>query len=520
MQPGVRAHLHLRLVVQPQLAAAHGVAQRRFQGQPFLHGLVHFQAVEHDAAAAFRLGAVHGDVGMAHQRIHVPAIAGEHRHAHAGLGRHHHAAGVDGLRESRQQAVGQVGGLFGAAFGQGDDELVAGQARHHVAVAELSAQAPGQFAQQRVASGVSLRVVDDLEAVDVDEQHRGCRVVPRGRQQHLLGLVVEEHAVGQAGQRVVERQLVHVGARALALQCQGAQVQADVGHALVEIVRRPVFPVVQRERTEHAAVVRLDGTGPACADAEFQERRLVGLPARIAFDVRGQHRLPAPRGASAGTDHRARHLAFDHRGDLVRQAGGGERMQAPVVVQPDHRGHGLRHDLFHFAADLRQHLADRLFADDRAQYLAVQFFVQLAVGDVGVDAEDVAHLAFGVVDRIDHRRDPQRHAALRIGQQLGAVSLLRVQLSAHPFQRVRIGVRAHQEIAGPAADDFVGRIAQHPHETLVDVSDAGGVVADDHGVVAVVDDHQRVLHGRRNERLDDSCGWPHGYDFPRIGPDR
>ena len=517
MQAGIVIQRDLRLVVQAQLAAAYRLAQRILQCEPLLHRLVHLQAVEHDARAALGLGAVHRDIGMAYQRIHIPAIGGEHRHAHAGLGRQHHPACAHRFGQPGHQAIGQVGGFLRTAVGNGQHEFIAGQSRHHVAFAQFAAQAFGQLAQQRIAGRVALGVVHDLEAVDIDEQQRHGAVASRGAQQHLLDLAVEQRTVRQAGQSVEERELVHARTCALALHRQRAQVQADIDHALVEIVGRPVFPVVQRERAQHAAIMGLDRTRPACTDAQCEERGVVCMPARVAFDVAAFDGLPAPGGRAAGADHWTRELAVDQRADGVGQAGSRERAKAAVVVQRDHRRHGFRHDLFDFAADQRQHLLQRLLPDDGAQHLAVQLFVQFAVGDVGIDAEQVADVALGVEDGIDDRRDPQRHAALRVDQQFGAVTLLDIQLAAHPFDRFRIGVRTSQEIAGAAAGGFLQRVAEHAREALVDPGDVRCVVADDDRVVAVVDDPGHVGRAIGEVRRHGDGSGPHGQFFPKNG---
>jgi len=72
--------------------------------------------------------------------------------------------------------------------------------------------ARGDLAQQRVADVMPERVVDLLEAVEVEEEEgraAGARVVSRGpvvRGRQRSGQAVEQQgAVGEAGQRVVER---------------------------------------------------------------------------------------------------------------------------------------------------------------------------------------------------------------------------------------------------------------------------------------------------------------------------
>ena len=79
-------------------------------------------------------------------------------------------------------------------------ELVAAEARDHVLGAQARAQARSDRHQQLVAGGVAEAVVDRLEVVEVDEQHRELAppVADRG-----LDLVGEQRPVGEVRERVV-----------------------------------------------------------------------------------------------------------------------------------------------------------------------------------------------------------------------------------------------------------------------------------------------------------------------------
>ncbi len=59
--------------------------------------------------------------------------------------------------------------------------------------------------QQLVAGLVAERVVDLLEAVEVDEQRRALGAAPAGAREHLLDPVEDQRPVGQTGERVVQR---------------------------------------------------------------------------------------------------------------------------------------------------------------------------------------------------------------------------------------------------------------------------------------------------------------------------
>ena len=79
------------------------------------------------------------------------------------------------------------------------DELVAAEPRHRVAVAQALAQPLRHLPAAAVAGVVAQRVVDDLEAVEVDEQHRERARVALRLRERLVQALVEGAAVGQAG---------------------------------------------------------------------------------------------------------------------------------------------------------------------------------------------------------------------------------------------------------------------------------------------------------------------------------
>ena len=84
------------------------------------------------------------------------------------------------LERVRCSRAGQLGGR--AAVGQPAQqhrELVAAEARQRVAAPQRAAQPVGDLAQQPVAVVVAERVVDLLEAVEVDQQQRRDRLAAR-----------------------------------------------------------------------------------------------------------------------------------------------------------------------------------------------------------------------------------------------------------------------------------------------------------------------------------------------------
>jgi len=96
----------------------------------------------------------------------------------------------EGPAQRVEDALGQPACLHLVCLGHQYDEFVAADARDHVAGAHAREQAPARLDQQRVARAVALAVVDVLEVVEVDEQHREPACAGR----HLAREAVEQVA--------------------------------------------------------------------------------------------------------------------------------------------------------------------------------------------------------------------------------------------------------------------------------------------------------------------------------------
>jgi hypothetical protein len=121
-------------------------------------------------------------------------------------------AGLDHLVRDRKRTFERGENLLGRGHdvvgmlgvsGQ-DSELVASQPRDGVGRAKHAAQPGGHLLQEAVAPVVSERVVDVLEAIEVEEQHAEHLLVAARREQCLAQAVTEQASVGQPGERVVQ----------------------------------------------------------------------------------------------------------------------------------------------------------------------------------------------------------------------------------------------------------------------------------------------------------------------------
>ena len=86
---------------------------------------------------------------------------------------------------------------------QHDGELVAAQPRHGIDASQQPADARGDVLQHAIAGVMAQRIVDLLEAVEIQQQQRQRRVGARGGAQRLRETILQQQPIGQIGQRVV-----------------------------------------------------------------------------------------------------------------------------------------------------------------------------------------------------------------------------------------------------------------------------------------------------------------------------
>ena len=199
-----RGDVDLRLVVELQLAALERVAQIVLQRQPLQRAAVHRRREHLIRVAARVLGAIHRVVGVRQQRLGRVAVARKKRDADAGgdeqlrpFDLQRQRDRVEHLLRDLRRGVGRL------QIGQQDGELVAAHARDRVLLAQRRLQPRGDRFQQLVAGRMAERVVDDLEAIEIEKHHRQRMLhAPRVRERDRQA-IAEQPAVRQAGQRIV-----------------------------------------------------------------------------------------------------------------------------------------------------------------------------------------------------------------------------------------------------------------------------------------------------------------------------
>ena len=121
------------------------------------------------------------------------------------------AVANEGGADRLEHARGERGGgnrLLGPDLQDG--ELVAAQSRHDIAAAYAVAQALADGLEDLVAAGMAERIVDILEAIEIERQHRHGRTA-LGLVEFLAQALAQVQAVGQIGQRIVVGEVRHAG---------------------------------------------------------------------------------------------------------------------------------------------------------------------------------------------------------------------------------------------------------------------------------------------------------------------
>ncbi len=210
------AHVRLRLVVQDELIQFQRAPHFGFELMALDGAHVHFRGEELKIVPPAFLGVVHGGVRILHQFAAVLGIVGENTDTDAAGGVERVPGDSQRLGERPDDLARNLGRVVGLAQTlEGDDELVATQPRQGVALAYAGGHLAGDFLEQQVAYVVAERVVDVLEAVQVDEQHRERIALAARVDDPLLETVVEQQAVWQFGQRIAGGEITDTGVRFL-----------------------------------------------------------------------------------------------------------------------------------------------------------------------------------------------------------------------------------------------------------------------------------------------------------------
>ena len=197
-----------RLVIDFEFPALQRRTQVEFQQPPRLRARVHAGLEEAVGAAAVFLGAVERKIGLLQQFVGVLAVFGRQRNADADADDELMTGNLVGRGNLLDHLAGEHGGggRLAIAAELHDREFVAAQSRDRVVFGDALAETPGDLLQQRVADRMAQQIVDVLEVVEVEAEHRNLIAAP-DEPQGLFELFAEQRPVRQIGQRIMTRHM-------------------------------------------------------------------------------------------------------------------------------------------------------------------------------------------------------------------------------------------------------------------------------------------------------------------------
>ena len=205
------AGIHDRLVGGGKPVVLDGVEQVAFEEFAVGQVRIHRRVVDAGAVAAFVLGAIERHVGVAQNVGGIAGAAVDHRNADTGADDDVVAADHVGRADRGNDAAGDRLQRIRIRGAMGDDgELVAAEAGHQIVAAHDVAQPLGDVEDELVADVMAERVVDVLEVIEVDVEHRRGRAAGAHFVDHGFEPLAEIDAVGQAADRIVQGEMAQL----------------------------------------------------------------------------------------------------------------------------------------------------------------------------------------------------------------------------------------------------------------------------------------------------------------------
>src|ERR1700733_1168383 len=164
--------------MKSEFIALERVPQARLERKALERIGIELLRIELEVVLSLRLRLIHGDIGILGQRLLILAILRVGADADARSHPEflpHQGKGPGGGREN---LLGDDCGVFFVLeFRQQNDELIAPQASHRVAVPDAPSQADGDLLEQLIARLMAERVIDLLKAVEVEKRNRQSSLV-------------------------------------------------------------------------------------------------------------------------------------------------------------------------------------------------------------------------------------------------------------------------------------------------------------------------------------------------------
>ena len=200
------AEADYRLIMELELVAAfQRTAQVVLERDPHAVAAVHLRRVLQKAVLALALDLVHRDVCIAEQDFGRFAAVRVQGDADADRGEEIQPGDLERPLQFGQHFGRNQRGIFAATqIRQQDGEFIAPLTCQRVSRAQARARAQGEVLEQLVAFMMAVGVIDQFEAVDVDEHHpKPLSLSFRMLQGHAQP-ILEQRPVGQPGEQIVK----------------------------------------------------------------------------------------------------------------------------------------------------------------------------------------------------------------------------------------------------------------------------------------------------------------------------
>src|ERR1700732_3090358 len=196
-----------RLIVQLESAFRDGLTDIQFQCAARSNASIHLRLKEAVCPAPVGFGAIHRQIGTFQQLIELGAVIRSQRNTYAGVCRDLMTKTLMWFADSLVNSLDELHDVARLLYACLDDcKFVASKSSNEIRLSDTTPQTGCHGFQEFIACGMAERIVDALEFVDVDVEHRKL-LAPLGSLELPLQLLAERHAIRQIGQRVVVSQM-------------------------------------------------------------------------------------------------------------------------------------------------------------------------------------------------------------------------------------------------------------------------------------------------------------------------
>jgi hypothetical protein len=169
-----------------------------------------------------------------HNVIGIGAIARRDGNTNAGTSGHLMPVKIEGFAQRFSNSLGKFSGLYNRiCYILNNGELIAAKPGDQGSFPDALTQPRGNSLEQSIARRMSERVIDFLEAIEIEHEHCQVGAAPARHGKRVLQMFPQQCAIWQVGQRVMVSHVSNSGFRAPLLgNVEMCRYPAATGHWL------------------------------------------------------------------------------------------------------------------------------------------------------------------------------------------------------------------------------------------------------------------------------------------------